>query len=126
MNNRKHLVVIGLQRLREIARELEAMRICLGMENDLSTEIDHLLSLNDWKSRRPVSVLFYDDDSTPVAAVLFFERCLYRLPTGVLRAGDHAGDGAVIAPPGRRRATLMNAIDILLKDWRFHSIFGAV
>jgi hypothetical protein len=126
MDTRKHLIVVGLQRLRNIAPKLEAMRICLGMENDLSTDIDHLLSLNDRMSRRPVSVLFYNDDSTLAAAVLFFERCLYRLPTGVLRAGDHAGDGAVIAPPGLRSATLMNAIDILLKDWRFHSIFGAV
>lgn len=126
MDSRKHSVVVGLQRLRAIAPELEAMRTCLGMESDLSTEIDHLLSLNDRKSRRPVFVLFYDNDSKPAAAVLFFERCLYRLPTGVLRAGDHAGDGAVIAPPGRRSATLLHAIDILLRDWRFHSIFGTV
>jgi len=126
MNGRKHLVVVGLQRLRAIAPELEAMRSCLGLESDLSTDIDHLLSLNDWTSRRPVSVLFYDDDSALAAAVLFFERCLYRFPTGVLRAGDHAGDGAIIAPPGRRSATLIRAIGILLQDWRFHSIFGAV
>lgn len=126
MNDRKHSVVVGLQRLREIAPELEALRSCLGMENDLSTEVDHLLSLNDRLSRRPVCVLFYRDDSTPSAAVLFFERCLYRLPTGVLRAGDHAGDGAVIASPSRRSATLIRAIEILLRDWRFHSIFGAV
>jgi hypothetical protein len=126
MDSRKHLVVVGLQRLRDIAPKLEAMRACLGLENDLSTDIDHLLSLNDRMSRRPVSVLFYNDDSTLAAAALFFERCLHRLPTGVIRAGDHAGDGAVIAPPGRRRATLMCAIEILLQDWRFHSIFGTV
>ncbi|KAA6461156.1 GNAT family N-acetyltransferase [Acidobacteria bacterium AB60] len=122
----KFIVVTGLHDVREIAPELSALRIRLGMKDDLSTEIDHLLSLNDWRSRRPVAVLFRDEQSITRAAVLLFERCVWGIPTGVLRAGDHAGDGAVIAEPHQRSEMLVRAVDVLLADWRFHSIFGAV
>lgn len=126
MFNANYLVVSGFERVRDLARELDSLRLRLGLESDFSTEVSQLLSLNDRKTRRPVCVLFRDDNSVPQRAVILFERCLYGIGTGVLRAGDHAGDGAVIAPPNERSDVLLAAVDFLLKERRYHTVFGAV
>jgi hypothetical protein len=122
----KERVISGLRDFQEVAPELDKLRERLGLKGDLSTEAHHLLSLNGRKSHRPVCVLFQGDDAILEGAVILFERRLMGIGTGVLRAGDHTGDGAVIAPPETRRETLLRAVDILLQHRSFHSIFGAV
>lgn len=122
----KQIVVSGLRQVLEIAPELDALRMRLGLENELSTEIHQVLSLNDRKSRRPVCVLFENEEAILEGAVILFERRICGIGTGVLRAGDHAGDGAVIAEPNDRSTLLLLAVELLLRDWRFHTIFGTV
>lgn len=126
MFNGNYLVVSGFEKVRSLAPELDLLREHLGLEDDLSTEVSQLCSLNDRRTRRPVCVLFRDDKSVPQRAVLLFERCLYGIGTGVLRAGDHAGDGAVIAPESERCDVLLAAVDYLLKERRYHTVFGTV
>lgn len=123
---KRYRVVSGTRNFAALNDFLADLRRRLGLEHDLSTDAHHLFSLNDRRRRRPLLVIAEDSHGQPEAATLFFERLIFGIPTGVLRAGDHAGDGAVIAAPDRRAAAFRDAVEFLQTSRRCHTVFGAV
>jgi len=113
--------------LRGVAQVLVAipqtddLRRRVGQQNDLSTDLLLILSRHNAHDRRPVVVLLRAGGLLR-AAVIFAERCVLGIGMGLLRAGDQAGDGAVIALTSERKAALLAGMGALLKQRRCHTV----
>ena len=100
--------------------EIDDLRRRVGQQNDLSTDLLLILSRHDSHHRRPVVVLLRVGGVLRAAAI-FAERCVLGIGIGLLRAGDQAGDGAVIAMASERKEALLAAMNVLLGQWRCHT-----
>jgi hypothetical protein len=115
-------ILRGTQQVLAAIPEIDELRRWAGRQNDLSTDLFLILSRHNARHRRPVVVLLRADGVLR-AAVIFAERCVLGFGIGLLRAGDQAGDGAVIAPEKERKAALVSGIDALLRQrWRCHTV----
>ena len=114
-------ILRGVPPVLDAVSETDDLRRRVNQQNDLSTDLFLILSRHNARGRRPVLVLLRSGGSVS-AAVIFAERCILGAGTGLLRSGDQAGDGAVIASNSDRKEALLAAIRALLEQRRCHSV----
>jgi hypothetical protein len=96
---------------------VESLRYSTGLSSDMMTSPAWFTSRTAAWHNSPVVVLL-EQEGKPAAAVLFYSRCHLGLPTGVVKGGNHTGDGLVIAPEGQRVAAVeAAALEVLLLPW---------
>ncbi len=104
---------IGQRRAAAAAPVVEALRQSLGLASDMTTHVPWFVARTAaWRNSPIIAVL--EEDDQPVAAVLFYDRQQFGIPTGVIKGGNRSGDGLVVAAPGQRMAALQAAIAAVL------------
>jgi len=104
---------IGKQRSIAATSVVEALRHSLGMASDMTTHVPWFLTRTlAWRNSPLIAVL--EENARPAAAVLFYGRQQFGIPTGVIKGGNRSGDGLVIAAADQRVAALQAAIAAVL------------
>jgi len=100
---------IGQRRAAAAAPVVEALRQSLGLASDMTTYVPWFVARTvAWRNSPVIAVL--EENDRPVAAVLFYGRQQFGIPTGVIKGGNRSGDGLVVAAEGHRIAALQAAI----------------
>jgi hypothetical protein len=95
------------------APAVEALRRAHGLDADRLTSLDWFVPRTLLWGNRPV-VALVEREGRPVAAVLLYARRQRGMPTGVVKGGNRAGDGVVVAAPELRAAALEAAAAAVL------------
>ena len=104
---------IGQRRAAAAAPIVEALRQSLGRASDMTTHVPWFLARTmAWRNSPIIAVL--EERDRPVAAVLFYDRQQFGIPTGVIKGGNRSGDGLVVAAACQRMAALQAAIAAVL------------
>ncbi len=114
-------LIIGEQKMRTFTPEIQELRQRCGQQDDLLTDPLYFIVANTLKDVRPAAVLIRRNHEL-VACVLFYEHCRLGLGLGLMRGGNHMGEGLVIAPEVFRLQYIQLATQALLKHWRIHGV----
>lgn len=118
-------IFTGRKQVAVAAPTVEAMRRAYGLDADMTTDMGWFVSRTVLWGNIPIVVLV-DQGTKPVAAVLLYERRFCGVPTGVIKGGNGAGDGVVVAPLALRTAALQVALAKALSLPLTHTVLVAV
>ncbi len=118
-------IFTGRKQVAAAAPTVEALRRAYGLDGDMTTDMGWFVSRTVLWGNSPIVVLV-DQGKKPVAAVLLYERRFCRVPTGVIKGGNGAGDGVVVAPLPLRTAVLQVALAKALSLPLTHTVLAAV
>lgn len=116
---------IGRHRAIVAAPIVEALRQSLDLASDMTTHVPWFISRTlAWRNSPLIAVLEADDQ--PAAAVLLYGRQQFGIPTGIIKGGNGAGDGVVVAAPGQRAAALQAAVTAVLAMPWVHTVLASM
>ncbi len=116
---------VGRQRVQSATPIIQALRRDHGMISDMTTDPSWLLSRAAVWRNSPLAVVL-QRDGHPAAAVLLYGRNQFGVPTGVIKGGNQAGDGVVVAAAGQRVAAVEAAATAVLRLPWVHTVMAAV
>ena len=116
---------VGRQRVQSATPIVQALRRYHGLTSDMTTDPSWLLNRAVVWRNTPLAVVL-ERDGHPAAAVLLYGRNQFGVPTGVIKGGNQAGDGVVIAAVGQRVAAVEAAATAVLRLPWVHTVMASV
>lgn len=118
-------VFAGAAQVATIVSVVDELRRRHGLLDDMTTALSWFVPRTVVWGNEPIVVLLRQDGQ-PSAAVLFYGRRSFGVPTGVVKGGSRTGDGLVIGPAHQRLAILGAASSAVLELPWVHTVFASL
>lgn len=118
-------VHVGAKQILAFSPVIEKLRHSCGLHTDMMTDPSWFVSRTVLWGNDPIVVSLEQNRQT-VAAVLFYGRQIFGVPTGVVKGGNRSGDGLVIAPAGQRLPALKAASARMLATPWVHTVLASL
>ena len=116
---------VGRRRVQSATPIIQALRRSHGQTSDMTTDPSWLLDRAMVWRNSPLAVVL-ERDGQPAAAVLLYGRNQLGVPTGVIKGGNQAGDGVVVAAARQRVAAVEAAATAALRLPWVHTVMASV
>lgn len=114
-------LLLGNKAFRHAIPAIQALRIRLGQENDLTTDPEYFMALLAGEKKRPAAVLLRSPLGM-VGCVLLYEHTLFGFGLGLFHGGDYVGESLVVGHASHRTQLVAIAARTLLERWRIHGV----